>query len=158
MSNHPGWLIEQTDPITVAGYLGHYHHGFEPGITEQWQHFAQHMGTVPGRKGRTAYGLCFILANGMEYLSCVEVAANHQLSDEFCSSVIPPRKYLVFPHEDHVSKLCDTFDAIWREWLPKSGFQAVSPLLDSPNVIERYNENFCPDRPGNIEIWIPVKS
>ena len=62
------------------------------------------------------------------------------------------REQAVFAHNDHISTLRHTYDAIWNEWMPASGRTvAEAPSLD------RHNETFD-TRTGNggVTIWIPV--
>jgi AraC family transcriptional regulator len=59
----------------------------------------------------------------------------------------------VFKHSGHISTIRSTWNAVWNQWFPQSGYEA----LDAPDF-ERYGEEFDPDSgDGGLEIWIPVK-
>ena len=59
----------------------------------------------------------------------------------------------MYPYRQHVSKLRETMDAIWREWIAVSGHDAEYGL----DVIERYWAGSNPVTGlGDIEVWVPV--
>jgi AraC family transcriptional regulator len=59
----------------------------------------------------------------------------------------------VFTHHDHVSKIKSTWNAIFGQWLPGSGYE----VTDAPEI-EYYGEDFDPrNGTGTIEIWVPVR-
>lgn len=111
--------------MQIAGLR--YHYADEPwkGMAEQWQRFLSHMGKIPGQVGRTAYGVSFLLPNGVDYLAGVEVSGNSKVPEDFATVSIPAQKYLVFPHREHVSKLHETC-RMAGEWLAANGHEAFS--------------------------------
>ena len=67
---------------------------------------------------------------------------------------IQPQKYAVFEHKGPLTQLPDTFQYIWKTWLPQSGKEAA----DAPEF-ERYSEDFNPKlNTGKLEIWVPIKA
>jgi len=143
--------------MQIAGLR--YHYADEPwkGLAEQWQRFVSHMGKIPGQVGRTAYGVNFLLPNGVDYLAGVEVSGNSALPEDFATVSIPAQKYLAFPHREHVSKLHETC-GMAGEWLAANGYE-VFRSAGAPDFFERYTEEFNPSRgTGGMEIWIPIKS
>jgi predicted transcriptional regulator YdeE len=61
--------------------------------------------------------------------------------------------YAVFTHHGHVSTLHTTWDAIWHEWLPRSGYR----MANTPEF-ERYDERFDPRTgSGTIEVWCSIQ-
>jgi AraC family transcriptional regulator len=122
---------------------------------------AFHFGNIPGRVGRVNYGVVFNMANcrdGFDYLSGIEVSSLSGLPSDFNHETIPAQGYVVFSHREHVSKLKETVNAIWQEWLPASGSVVAHTIPDAPDMIEYYGENFDPHTgTGDIEIWIPVR-
>jgi AraC family transcriptional regulator len=52
------------------------------------------------------------------YLAGVEVSSFAGMPTEFTQLSIPPQRYSVFPHADHVSKVVELWMAIFQEWLP----------------------------------------
>jgi AraC family transcriptional regulator len=149
--------VENSRPLLIAGVRGQFTDEPWNGTPELWQRFAPHLGKIPGQVGRTAYGLCFLQSNGVDYLAGVEVSGVSGLPGDFATVSIPAQKYLVFPHSEHVSKLQLTCEMI-SEWLPTSGYEAAkSP--GAPDFFERYTEDFDPRTGmGGIEVWVPIKA
>jgi AraC family transcriptional regulator len=72
---------------------------------------------------------------------------------------VPAQRYAVFAHSEHVSKLRNTCEAIWRQWLPNSGHEFARPAPGAPDFFERYGPGFNPQTGmGDIEVWVPVKN
>jgi AraC family transcriptional regulator len=149
--------VENSRPLLIAGLRGQFTGEPWNGTPELWQRFAPHLGKISGQVGPTAYGLCFLLSNGVDYLAGMEVSGVSGLPADFATVSIPAQKYLVFPHSGHVSKLHLTCERI-SEWLPTSGYEAAkSP--GAPDFFERYSEEFDPRTGmGGIEVWIPIKA
>ena len=148
--------FEDGKPMVIAGLRGRYTPATAKDIPAQWQRFAPHIGNIPGEVGKTTYGVCFSQdsAGGFDYISGVEVSQSGRHPADFTSISIPAKKYAVFTHQEHVSKLSVTLDAVWRSWLPASGRECA----DSP-MFERYGEGFDPrSGMGDIEVWIPIKA
>lgn len=116
---------------------------------------------IPNRVGRVDYGLCFNCLSGegdSEYLAGVEVSGFSGLPSELSQVSIPPQRYLVFPHREHVSKLWQTCERIGK-WLPQSGHKVADAGGGAPEFFERYGEDFDPQTgTGGIEVWIPIKA
>jgi AraC family transcriptional regulator len=72
---------------------------------------------------------------------------------DFSRLTIPPQRYAVFTHKDHISSIRRTWFSIWNDGLPKARLEATG----GPEF-ERYDERFD-GRTGNgdVEIWIPVR-
>ena len=65
---------------------------------------------------------------------------------------VAPQKYAVFTHRDHISKIGQTWNAIYNEYPAESG----ETLVEAPQF-ESYPEDFNPQaETGVVEIWIPV--
>jgi len=141
--------------MLIAGLMESYTSETRVNIPAQWEHFAPHIGRVPGQIGTTAFGVCTSCQpnSGFEYLTGVEVTSPAALPPEFTSVQIPPQRYAVFSHLKHVSELPETITKIWSLWLPDSGLKAaVSPSF------ERYTEEFNPQTGmGGMELWIPIQ-
>ena len=83
----------------------------------------------------------------------VEVANFTSLPPEFTRLRIPPQRYAVFHHRDHISSIGDTFRAIFSEWLAQSKCE----IVDAP-LFERYTPSFdVRNGMGGLEIWVPIK-
>ena len=82
--------------MQIAGLR--YHYADEPwkGLAEQWQRFVSHMGKIPGQVGRTAYGVNFLLPNGVGYLAGVESTKLARASQIVNSGLDSPIKDIGF--------------------------------------------------------------
>jgi AraC family transcriptional regulator len=146
--------------LLIAGQRAYYTTDNTKEIVAQWRRFAPHIGKLPGQPGRAAYGVCWHTSDGegIEYLSGVEVAGFADLPGEFSVVSIPALKYAVFPHRGHVLRMPETIAAIFYEWLPKSGYEAGDGVSETPDFLERYNEEFNPGTgAGGMEVWVPIK-
>ena len=137
----------------IAGIGQRYVSVATAGIAAQWQAFALQMGGVPGRIGNAAYGVCRMSdGGGFEYICGVEVADFSAVPQTWSRINLPATRYAVFVHRGPVSSIRATFESIWRDWLPTSGFQ----VADAP-LLERYGEDFdSASATGNVEIWVPL--
>ncbi|MBV9490420.1 MAG: AraC family transcriptional regulator [Verrucomicrobia bacterium] len=148
--------FERSKAFLIAGLKGHYQANQTQAIPAQWQRFVPYLGTLPGQVGRKAYGVCYNSdeTGSFDYLCGVEVASPVGLPPELSSVSIPEQHYAVFAHRGPLSRLGETFAAIWNQWLPGSGHQAA----ESPSL-EVYPEEFDPQtNPAGVEIWLPIKA
>ncbi len=151
--------FENGKALVVAGLRSRYTSETMNGIPAQWERFVPYIGKIPGQVGRAAYGACWNFADGIDYLTGVEVSSSSGLPGDFSVVTIPAQKYAVFPHREHVSKLRETLDAIGSIWLPESGQEVARGTADAANFFEHYSEEFDPRTGmGGMEVWIPIKS
>ena len=157
-------LIVELDPprfengrtLLIAGLGGRYSFETSQGIPRQWERFQPYIGNIPGQIGRTAYGVCCSGdgAGNFEYIAGVEVASFDDLPSEFSCVRIPARRYVVFTHHDHISRMRATVYTIWNRWLPNSGYRHA----DAPDF-ELYDERFDPlTGAGVVEVWVPIEA
>lgn len=143
--------------MLLAGIRRHHAYAESPRtIPEQWAELTA-AGPLPGQvPGMVAYGVICgnDPANGrFEYMTAVEVHSFDALPEGQGRMRVLPRRYAVFAHDGPTATLHRTWDAIWNEWLPRSGLRGAH----APDF-ERYDERF--DRTtgrGGIEIWYPVE-
>jgi AraC family transcriptional regulator len=148
-------------PLLIAGLRNRYEAGAMDNIAAQWQRFVPHIGKIPQQAGQAAYGVCWQTSDGeaIEYLSGVEVTGFSGLRSEFTVVSIPAHRYAIFPHGEHVSKLRETVDAIFNQWLPESGYDAPVDAAETPGFLERYSQEFDPKTgTGGMELWVPIDS
>jgi AraC family transcriptional regulator len=148
--------FETGKPLLIVGVAERYTCESSAGIPSQWQRFLPHFGRVPGQIGMVAYGVACNTddAGNFDYICGVEVCDFSNTPAEFARMRIPPQRYAVFKHRDHISAIRNTMSAIWTKWLPDSGCE----VADAPNF-ERYGEEFDGSTGhGGLEIWIPIKS
>jgi AraC family transcriptional regulator len=127
-------------------------------IPDQWRRAMAYR--IPNQVGRASYGLnfnCLSDTDAFEYLAGVEVSGFSGLPSELSRLTIPPQKYAVFTHREHVSKLWYTCDRVGK-WLPQSGYEHPGVAAGVPDFFERYGEDFDPKTgTGSVEVWVPVR-
>jgi AraC family transcriptional regulator len=146
--------FEKGKLMLIAGLSERYSYETCASIPSQWQRFVPYIGNIPGQVGNVAYGVRSNSddAGNMDYLTGVEVESFDGLPKELARLRIPPQRYAVFTHKDHISKVRSTHYTIWSQWLPDSGHEAA----DAPDF-ERYDERFDPRTgSGGMEIWVPL--
>lgn len=125
------------------------------GIPELWKKLFPHMGTIPGQVGRETYGVCCHPdgKGGFEYIAGVAISKLDDLPECYRWIELKEHEYAVFEYRGSLDNLAQAFQAIWKDWLPQSGYEAV----DAPEF-ERYSAEFDPQTgAGLLEIWLPVK-
>lgn len=149
--------LRQNGPLLLAGLNQTYRFNQTVNLPAQWQRFASHHGLIPGQVTAVSYGLCHSMnTEGFQYLCGVEIAHGENLAEGLTCRALPLRHYAVFNHNDHVSIIRNTIDAIWRQWLPASKYSADQ---QAGFFYERYGETFDPVTGfGDIEIWIPIET
>lgn len=144
-------------PMLLAGIRRHHAYADAPrDIPRQWQELVA-LGELPGQIGKTTYGaMCGNdpSTRTFEYMCAAEVADFASVPSSLGRMRVPAQHYAVFTHRGHVSTLRETWDAIWSDWLPRSGIEPA----DTPDF-ELYDERFDPvTGSGVIEIWFPVRT
>ena len=148
--------FERGKAMLIAGLKQSYPVDRVEGIPAQWQRFSSYIGKLDGRVGRKAYGVCYPCegTGRFDYLCGVEVARLTALPPELSGMTIPERRYAVFSHRGSLSRMAETFAAIWNKWLPESGYQAA----EAPSI-ELYPDDFdVRVNPAGVEIWLPIHS
>jgi AraC family transcriptional regulator len=158
--NIPEPRFENGRAMLMAGTRVQYTSQDMDNIPAQWERFAKHIGKLSNEVGRAAYGLCFNFVKtpfSFDYMCAVEISAAGHLPGDFVTAETPARRYAIFRHDEHVSKIRDTIDFIWNKWLPNSGHTALVGQPEKPYMIERYGEGFDPQKGmGDIQLWIPL--
>jgi AraC family transcriptional regulator len=148
--------FEERPAFLVAGLGDRYTFATNQGIPFLWQRFVPWIGHIPGQVGGTTYGVCCNQdgAGRFDYVAGVEIGSFADLSPELQRVRIPPRRYAVFTHRDHVSTMRLTVYTIWTKYLPESGLE----IADSPDF-ERYGEDYdAAAGIGAAEIWVPIET
>jgi AraC family transcriptional regulator len=142
--------------LLIAGLGGRFTQNTVQRIPELWEQFIPHLGKVPGQKSQATYGICCNPdgQGGFEYVAGVEIDKLDDLPETYRWVEIQPQRYAVFEHSGPLEQLPETFQYIWKTWLPNSGREAA----DAPEF-ERYSEDFNPQlNTGVLEIWLPLKA
>jgi AraC family transcriptional regulator len=156
MTNLEPPRFENGKPLLIVGLSERYTCESSKAIPAQWQRFAPHIGNIPGQVGKVAYGVRCNSdeAGNFDYICGVEVSDFDDVPAELARLRIPPQRYAVFRHRDHISSVRRTMHTIWSKWLPESGHE----VADAPDF-ERYGEEFDPKTGnGGLEVWVPLKS
>jgi AraC family transcriptional regulator len=146
--------IVRGDTLLIFG-LGQRYHETNAGIPLQWDRFVPYLGSIPGQVGHVTYGvICNTDDTGsIEYICGVQVREFPAHPAEFTRLRIPPQTYAVFEHQEHVSAVPITWQAIWNHGISSAGREAT----DGP-AFERYGEGFDPRTGlGGLEVWVPIK-
>ncbi|WP_309676225.1 GyrI-like domain-containing protein [Pseudomonas sp.] len=142
--------------LLIAGLGGRFTADTTKGIPDLWEKFIPEMGKIPGQKNEVTYGICCNPdgKGGFEYIAGVEISKLDDLPEKYRWVEVLPQHYAVFEHKGSLDQLPQTFQYIWKTWLPQSGYQAA----DAPEF-ERYSEDFNPKlNTGVLEIWLPLQS
>ncbi|CKG33124.1 AraC family transcriptional regulator [Streptococcus pneumoniae] len=132
-----------------------------------WQEYLQKdLGTtIPNRKDTSQWvelGLCtdFNLETGdFTYIIGMEVTDFENVPNEIAKRTFPAATYAVFttpkvPHKEMVSSIHQTWNAVFSEWFPHSGYEHCGVT-----EFELYDERCHEDKSefAQVELWIPVK-
>jgi AraC family transcriptional regulator len=145
--------FSELGPLLIAGLRESYTDATFKAIPAQWQRFVPHLGHIPGQMGGVTYGIIMPAGKGdvWDYICGVEVSDFSNLSSEFCRLNLAKQRYAVFAHPGLLATFHDTMTQIWTKCVPELKLAvAKAPRL------EIYAESFNPNRPGGIEIWIPI--
>ncbi|NRA29628.1 MAG: AraC family transcriptional regulator [Parvularculaceae bacterium] len=110
-----------------------------------------------GVKAKFAYGLMPKNEPGsgtFDYMAALEVEALGADHAAYDMLTIGAARYAVFRHDGAAADARSTWDPIFNQWMPASGWDHdVQPFQ------EVYDESFDPSTgEGGFEIWIPVKA
>jgi AraC family transcriptional regulator len=150
----PDRIVEGSAMLLGGLRRVHTYGGAAESIPVQWDDFRQ-LGTLPGQQGTTTYGvMCGAdpVAKTFEYMCAAEVESLDALPREYGRMRVPAQRYAVFAHRGPAATLHLTWDAIWSDWIPRSGYQ----LANTPEF-EVYDARFDPRTgTGVIEVWASI--
>ena len=149
--------FERREKINFVGLEEQHVMATSLNVLGQWQRFTPYVGHIPGQMGAAVYGVTLVFDpsdGSFTYLCAVEVRDGQTPPPGLKCVVIPPQLYAIFRHRGHASAIGETNTAIWRNWLPNSGFKQSEAL----SGFERYDETFDPATgEGGFEIWLPLE-
>ncbi|HWY42132.1 MAG TPA: GyrI-like domain-containing protein [Candidatus Sulfotelmatobacter sp.] len=153
--------IENGRQMLLAGLGGRYNRQTMHTIPQLWERFGPHIGHVPNQSGKVTYGVSYNPQpdhSTFDYLAAVEVTKFAGLPTDFVQLTIPPLKYAIFLHTDHISKITETLEKMWKSWLPASGHAPAVASGCPITFFERYDESFNPITGlGTVELWLPIQ-
>lgn len=122
-------------------------------IPGQWRELRSTLGDPWRERGPRAFGALHEGGgDGLRYFCGVEAGSACGVGS-LRSLRVPPSRYAIFQHEDHVSSIGSTWRRIFDGWLPESSLE----LTDSP-LLEVHRETFDPDSGrGGLDLWVPVR-
>lgn len=146
---------EDGRPMLLGGLRRHHAYADAArDIPAQWREFAATL-PLPGQRGAVTYGVVCGSSperGTFEYMCAAEVAALDALPAGTGRMRVPAQRYAVFVHDAGIATIRATWDAIWHDWLPRSGQRAAN----TPDF-ERYDERWdARAGDGVVEIWFPV--
>jgi len=122
-------------------------------IPAQWQRFMPYFSAIDGR-APIPVGVSFMSEDDdeFEYVCAAQVERFGAYPPGLVEREIPSTTYAVFEHRVHISKVADTYTAIWNRVLPDLGLSQSDSA-----VLERHNATFDPNTGnGGVTIWIPI--
>lgn len=151
--------IEEKETITLVGLSGPTSMANNR-IPALWQTFLPRLSEIEDRKpGSGSYGVCAWvspkeLTEDVEWdeLVAVETKSYPRVPEGMTSRILEGRKYAVFTHRGTLDTLGNTYDHIYKTWLPRSGL-SLAEAAD----FEYYDDRFDPASPDSeMEIWVPL--
>lgn len=153
--------IMNAGPLLLAGMRESLDQHSAQTIPLLWQKFSPFIGATPHQVGQNCYGICaasYANQNIFFYMAALEVSDFTALPAALNPMQLPAQRYAVFSHNGHVSRIKETVDAIFDQWLPQA--QAQMKLCHDNHTlhfIERYSKDYSPETGlGGIEIWLPI--
>jgi AraC family transcriptional regulator len=151
--------IVHREAFTVVGMKCRSKPGEDP-IPRLWDEFNPRCADIPNALlERGCYGIEFYEGDDdpsgeyFSYLASIEVSGVEELPGGMRSMRIPEADYAVFEHRGPLNTLMQTFQSIFRDWMPGSGYRMPGNL-----DFEYYDHRFKYNEPDSVmEIWIPVE-
>lgn len=144
-------------PLLLAGMREPLDENSAQNIPLLWQKFSPFIGTTPQQIGHNCYGVCAASYANQQmfyYMAAVEVADISALPEALSSMQLPAQRYAVFSHNGHVSRIRETIDAVFDQWLPQAQLGHDNRVI---HFFERYSKDYVPETGlGGIEIWLPI--
>jgi predicted transcriptional regulator YdeE len=145
--------FEQFAAVRVAGLNRHYTPQTRHNIPAQWKEFAPTMDKIPGRSGQLSYGVCWNNKDcDFDYVTGVELAAGKPVPPGYTEVEVPAGRYAIFMHQGLISQFPQTLEKIWTQWAPEAGLK-----IGHGPCVERYAADFCDDKPGGVEVLVPLE-
>ncbi|WP_239422168.1 GyrI-like domain-containing protein [Bacillus sp. CGMCC 1.16541] len=89
------------------------------------------------------------------YIAGMEVSDTERIPEGMSVHTFPTFTYVRYTHKGSVKQLFRTYEAIWSEWFPKTGYE----LVDGPELeIVQATKAKHPDSDDyEMDIYIPIK-
>lgn len=145
--------IERPGRILTVGLAQTFSHENNHTIGQLWQRFMPYQPRIPHLVSFDTFGV--VRARNEEefdYVASMEVSSFLGTPPELQRVEIPPQKYLVFDHHDHISRLHNTIHTIINQWLPESEYT----MSNSIHFARIRGELNIDTGLGDISVWVPV--
>jgi AraC family transcriptional regulator len=123
-------------------------------IPALWQRFMPYMPLIQDWTIGLPIGALFPTGEDgtFEYVAAIPVSRLGSVPRELVGREFPAQTYAVFEHRGHITRIGETYTAIWNRALPEIGrMQADAPVL------EDHNPTFDPRTgEGGLTIWVPL--
>jgi AraC family transcriptional regulator len=157
--------IAQKPELHVVGLEASFIHALSPDKTNfqvigpLWDQFPRRAGEVLHRSGHAMVGVIYgrpeaqrAHPDELQYIAGVPVSTVAEIPKGMVSRSIPAGTFAVFTHRGPISAIGDTMHAIYRVWLPQSGYRH-SEIAD----IEWYDDRFCAEgAESEMDYWVSV--
>lgn len=149
--------IVDVPPLLLAGLIESHPCDKPESVPAHWQRFTPFIDHIPHGTGLSAYGVLQNLFDGgdtFQYFAAIEVTSVAGLHAELTAVRLPAKRYAVFEHAGHVSRMRPTIHTIFNREIERYDIETA----DIPSFIEYYGPGFDPlAGEGDVEIWVPVK-
>ena len=87
------------------------------------------------------------------YLAGLDIPIETSVPEGLQERIVPEAQYAVFEHIGSLDTLQQTYQAIYRDWMPSSGYRRAET-----DDFELYGPRFKYGEPDSVmEIWVPVE-
>ncbi len=117
-----------------------------------WTKFMPRINELTNKNPGVCYGLCIML-NETDFRYIAAVETDDEIPEGMIELEIPDSDYVMITHKGHVSKMCSTWDALYKEVLPKSGREEIKEGIS----FEYYDHRYKDDETNETDLYIPVK-
>jgi AraC family transcriptional regulator len=148
--------IDKAGELLFVGLSEHVPYKDMQNVARQWERFMSGLyGEIDHKLAEPPVGIATgSSGDGIEYVCAAGVTKFGSVPKTCIKVTLAPATYAVFAHDDHVTQIRETYEAIWNDWFPKIG----KTPAEAPSF-ERHNDTFDP-RTGNggVTIWIPIRA
>jgi len=140
--------------VVGTPYFGKNEHGEIP---QMWNVFNSRYGEIKDVSDPSVcYGICSAMdsTGAFEYVAAAPVLKVDDLPEGMVVRMVSQQEYAVFVHAGALDTLHQTYDSIYKGWLPNSVYEFVSGAHD----FELYDQDFkIGDPDSKLYIYVPVR-
>jgi AraC family transcriptional regulator len=147
--------FENIGELLFVGLCERVAYGETETIPGQWQRFmAGPYNEIENKTADIPVGVNTGGGEGdLQYVCAARVSSFGVIPKGLVKLTLAPATYAVFAHDEHITKLHQTYVTIWNDWFPASG----KTPADAPSF-ERHNPTFdTRTGEGGVTIWISLE-